>query len=70
MNNLTKIINRSVCYNVLSNIKYSDIECNIVNNFDKENTIKDEEETVIDYVEGISFKKDIKYVEEIDFNNI
>jgi len=70
MNNLTKIINRCMSYNVLSTIKYSDIGCNIVNNFDKESAINEEEETIIDYVEGISFRKDIKYVEEIDFNNI
>jgi hypothetical protein len=73
MINLTKIITRNITYN-LSNIKYSDIGYNVVNNIvtnnmDKECRIKDED-IVIDYLEGVSFIKDIKIVEDIDYNNI
>ena len=65
MINVTKIISRGLSYNILSNIKYSDIGYNMINNFKE---VKDH--VVIDYNEGVSFIKDVKNVEEIDFNNI
>ncbi len=87
MINLTKIITRNITY--LSNIKYSDIGYNVVNNIvtnniHKECKIKDEDIIIdylegvsfikdikiIDYLEGVSFIKDIKIIEDIDYNNI